>query len=366
MNAGPPNAHRAAAIVLAAGTSSRFGRPKLLASLWGRPLLQHVLDVVAAVELSEVVVVLGHDAEEIERGVRWRSERRVRNPDPEAGLSGSLRIGLENVDQSSEAALILLGDQPLVRADVLERLLAGFASEARPITVPRYRGGGGPNPLLLHRTAWPLARDAKADRGLGPIVRDHPDLVTVVDVSGSNPDVDTPEDLAALEAGAQSMATATDDGATVGVGPAQRIWLQDRGTPVFGAGIRELLVRVESTGSLRRAASEMGMAYSKAWHIVRRAEEHLGFALLERRTGGKGGGGSGVSAEGRWMVGAFGAMRDEADLLLDDLYAKHFGDWPHGKTKLGIDDPEGRAPRLTTPPRLAIGRADREIGTKGP
>ncbi len=205
MNAGPANARRAAAIVLAAGASSRFGRPKLLVPLWGRPLLQHVLDVLAAVELSEVVVVLGHDAEEIERSLRWRSERRVRNPDPEAGLSGSLRIGLESMDQTSEAALILLGDQPLVRADVIERLLEGFASAARPLTVPRYEGGGGPNPLLIHHTAWSLARDAKADRGLGPIVRDHPELVTVVDVPGSNPDVDTPEDLAALEAGAGSQ-----------------------------------------------------------------------------------------------------------------------------------------------------------------
>ncbi len=112
-----------------------------------------------------------------------------------------------------------------------------------------------------------------------------------------------------------------------GVRPAQRIWLHDQGMPVFGIGIRELLIRVESTGSLRQAASDMGMAYSKAWHIVRRAEEHLGFTLLQRRTGGTGGGGSAVSDEGRRLVEAFGALLDEADTLLDELYAKHFGNW---------------------------------------
>jgi molybdate transport system regulatory protein len=69
------------------------------------------------------------------------------------------------------------------------------------------------------------------------------------------------------------------------------------------------------------------MAYSKAWHIVRRAEEHLGFTLLQRRTGGTGGGGSAVSDEGRRLVEAFGALLDEADTLLDELYAKHFGNW---------------------------------------
>ena len=123
--------------------------------------------------------------------------------------------------------------------------------------------------------------------------------------------------------------------------PGQRIWLGDEGLPVFGAGIRELLIRVESTGSLRQAASDMGLAYSKAWQIVRRAEEHLGFKLLERQIGGTGGGGSTVSSEGRWLVGAFGALLDEADALLDELYAKHFGNWHDGTG----DVPRGRTPK---------------------
>jgi len=193
-------ARRTAAIVLAAGASSRFGSTKALAPLWGRPLLQHVLDVVAVPGFAEIVVVLGHDADEIERRLAWRSERRVRNPDPDAGLSSSLRVGLESLGPASQAALVLLGDQPLVRAEVVERLLAGFVSAALPIVVPRYRDGGGPNPLLIHRLAWPLASEALADRGLGPVVRDHPDLVVQIDIEGANPDVDTPEELAALEA----------------------------------------------------------------------------------------------------------------------------------------------------------------------
>jgi len=131
------------------------------------------------------------------------------------------------------------------------------------------------------------------------------------------------------------MATANSDAPFVETSPSrirpgQRIWLSDQGAPVFGVGIRELLIRVESTGSLRQAASDMGLAYSKAWHIVRRAEEHLGFKLLERQIGGAGGGGSTVSSEGRWLVGAFGALLDEADALLDELYAKHFGSWHDG------------------------------------
>jgi molybdate transport system regulatory protein len=123
----------------------------------------------------------------------------------------------------------------------------------------------------------------------------------------------------------------------VDICPAHRIWLHDHGTPVFGTGIRELLTRVESTGSLRQAASDMGLAYSKAWHIVRRAEDHLGFTLLVRKTGGRDGGGSVVSDEGRTLVGAFSALLEEADTVLTQLYAKHLDEWCGGRGEIQID-----------------------------
>jgi molybdate transport repressor ModE-like protein len=110
------------------------------------------------------------------------------------------------------------------------------------------------------------------------------------------------------------------------VRPAHRVWLQDGTTPIFGSGVRELLLRTEATGSLHRAAAEMDMAYSKAWTIVRRAEEHLGISLLARRVGGAGGGGSTLSEPGRRIVDAFGALTDEVDAQLEALYARHFGD----------------------------------------
>jgi len=104
---------------------------------------------------------------------------------------------------------------------------------------------------------------------------------------------------------------------------ARRIWLQDGATPVFGVGIRELLIRVEATGSLHMAAAEMGLAYSKAWRIVGRAEEHLGFPLMTRHAGGTRGGGSALSMEGRRLVDAFGRVLEDADAMLDELAATH-------------------------------------------
>jgi molybdate transport system regulatory protein len=122
---------------------------------------------------------------------------------------------------------------------------------------------------------------------------------------------------------------------------AQRIWLQDGATPVFGVGIRELLIRVEATGSLHRAACEMGLAYSKAWRIVRRAEDHLGFPLLARRAGGTGGGGSVLSPEARRLVPAFGELVDEARAMLDELATRHLGGLIPGGSEAPIPGARG-------------------------
>lgn len=191
---------RTAAIVLAAGRASRFGSPKALAPLDGRPLLGHVLDAVAGLGLASTVVVLGHAADEIERAIAWRGERRVRNPDPDRGLASSLRLGLATVaaDPAVEAAIVLLADQPRVRSDAIRAILAADLPPGRSIVVPRYTGGGGANPALVLRAAWPLADGLAGDRGFGPLIAAHPELVLEVPVASANPDVDTPADLAAL------------------------------------------------------------------------------------------------------------------------------------------------------------------------
>jgi CTP:molybdopterin cytidylyltransferase MocA len=201
---GPPagsavaNTSGAVAIVLAAGSASRFGSAKSLALLDGRPLLQHVLDTLAEAGLADVVVVLGTAADEVEAAIRWRGERRVRNPNPASGLASSLHEGIRALPADAGAALVVLGDQPRLRADVVAALIGRWQSGANPIVVPRYSASGTLNPVLLARAAWPLAMAIDGDRGMGPIIQASPDLVTDVPVEGDNPDVDTPADLARL------------------------------------------------------------------------------------------------------------------------------------------------------------------------
>jgi CTP:molybdopterin cytidylyltransferase MocA len=186
------------AIVLAAGASQRFGSPKLLAPLRGRMVLEHVLDAAAAAGLMDVVVVLGADSAAIIDAVTWRTERIETNPRPMDGLSSSLRIGLDAAaeDRTVDAVLVLLGDQPSVRPDVILAVLAAAEVSPQPIVRVRYSDDDAPNPVLIRRTAWALVAGLSGDRGLQPMLAERADLVAEVAAPGSNPDIDTPEDLA--------------------------------------------------------------------------------------------------------------------------------------------------------------------------
>ncbi len=193
---------RTAAVVLAAGSATRFGGGKLLATIAGRPILQHVLDAVADAGLTEIVVVLGDDAPAIESSIAWRAERRVRNPDPARGLSSSLAVGTAALDDAVGRAVIVLGDQPDLEPGVVRELLEAAATADRPIVVPRYEADRGRNPVVLGREAFPLVGEATGDRGLGPVLVAHAELVHEVPIAvAANPDIDTRADLVArLEA----------------------------------------------------------------------------------------------------------------------------------------------------------------------
>jgi molybdate transport system regulatory protein len=107
---------------------------------------------------------------------------------------------------------------------------------------------------------------------------------------------------------------------------AYKIWLEYRGR-AFGEGPARLLDGVERTGSLRKAASELGMSYNKAWRILRAAEQRLGFPLLDRRVGGSLGGGSHLTPHAKDLLARYRAVAVEADVVLGAVFERHFADW---------------------------------------
>jgi len=105
-----------------------------------------------------------------------------------------------------------------------------------------------------------------------------------------------------------------------------KIWLDNHGK-AFGDGPYELLGRVEKMMSLHQAAGQMGMSYSKAWRLIQTLEERLGFVLLERKVGGRSGGGSRVTSQGKDLMRHYERFGRDVEKGLEKIYDKHFGLW---------------------------------------
>ncbi len=200
-------------LVLAAGAGSRFGGGKMTALLDGRPLPAHVLRAARAAGVERAVVVLGRDAPNVGRALREDGDGdRTRsfpapylqavNPAPERGLASSLRLGIAIAAAMPSAAgiLVLLGDQPRVRPEVIRDVLAADTPEGALAVAPSYARDAAPNPVLLLTEGFGLAADLEGDRGLGPLLASIPGRVVRVEAEGGNPDVDTLADLVALGA----------------------------------------------------------------------------------------------------------------------------------------------------------------------
>jgi CTP:molybdopterin cytidylyltransferase MocA len=181
---------RIAAVVLAAGASTRFGSPKQLARLGDRTILESVIDVARAANLWPIIAVVAP-------GIAVPPDVvPVVNADPAAGLSRSLRMGIGALAEDIDGAIILLGDQPTLSVNTVRAIIAAAPGD-RPVIAARADGRLGP-PVLLTRDAFGLAQGATGDEGLRSILADHPELVTPVDVGEHARDVDTPADLGAL------------------------------------------------------------------------------------------------------------------------------------------------------------------------
>jgi CTP:molybdopterin cytidylyltransferase MocA len=186
------------AIVLAAGGGSRFGGVKLLAKLGGRPIIEAVLDNLREAPVDEIIAVVGADAVRLREVCERYGVRTVANEEWERGQSTSVVAGLRA--SGGRAAVVLLGDQPFVGAEAVERLVAAFAEGAR-VAVATY-GGKRRNPVLFSREVWPLLEaELAGDEGARSVLRRHPELVVEVPCEGvGDPvDVDTREDLRRLE-----------------------------------------------------------------------------------------------------------------------------------------------------------------------
>ena len=193
-----------AAVILAAGRSTRMGGPnKLLAELRGKPLVRIVTEQVLASKASSVTVVTGHQAAEVERALRGLNVTFVYNPDFTTGLASSVKAGIGAVPKEAGGALICLGDMPLIDARLLDRLIAAFAPDrGMLIAVPVSDGSRG-NPVLWSGRFFGELMSLDGDTGGRHLIALHGEAVAEVAVEGQGAflDIDTPQALTAVQRG---------------------------------------------------------------------------------------------------------------------------------------------------------------------
>jgi len=191
-----------AAIILAAGRSTRMGANKLLADVGGAPMVRVVAQAVLASAARPVLVVTGHQADEVRAALAGLEVKCVANPDFAQGLATSLKAGLRAVPSDADGVLVVLGDMPRVTSEHLDRLSAAFAaSGGSAVVVPTHEGRRG-NPVLWPRALFAGMLALDGDAGARRLLASHADRVREVDLATDAIflDVDTPEALADLRA----------------------------------------------------------------------------------------------------------------------------------------------------------------------
>ena len=174
-----------AGIILAGGISTRFGRPKQLLKLKGKYLLEYVLNAALGSELNHVVLVLGHDHQNILQalGTSTTHERLqvVINHRYLEGQSRSLQAGLLKIRQACSSVMFLLGDQPMLDSNTIDHMLARFWYSGKDICVPVCKGKRG-NPTIFNRALFDQLMAINGDIGARDIIRTNPERVLKIEL----------------------------------------------------------------------------------------------------------------------------------------------------------------------------------------
>ena len=188
------------AIVLAAGMSRRMGTPKQLVKVGNRTMLETTLAAVKTSNISETILVLGHEAEAIRQAIKLDpGVQTVVNSAYNEGMSTSIQAGLRTVSTEAQAAMIVLADQPLLTGEVINQLIDDYDATRAGVVLPVYKGFRG-NPVLIDRSLFPEMMQIKGDIGCRSIFALHPEQIhkTPVNDIGILVDIDTSEDLARM------------------------------------------------------------------------------------------------------------------------------------------------------------------------
>jgi molybdenum cofactor cytidylyltransferase len=188
-------------LILAAGLSSRMGRPKMLLPWQGSTVIQSVVNAYISSGIGEIIVVTGGGRQEIENLLSGLPVRLVFNPLFKNGeMLDSLKIGLHSFSEGTNAAMIALGDQPRIRSAEIELVVDGYLHSEAPLVVPSYQMRRG-HPWVVERPLWSEILNLEIPRTLRNFLQDNSGAIHYISVDTPSilMDMDTPEDYERLK-----------------------------------------------------------------------------------------------------------------------------------------------------------------------
>ncbi len=170
------------AIILAAGLSSRMGKNKLLLPLGKQSVIEHVVEKVSKSQVDEIIVVLGNDAKDIEAVLDRFDIKTVVNSNYIKGQSTSVKVGIREVDDHTEGALFIMGDQPMIKTGIINDIIHKFSECECSIVVPTYNNQRG-NPVLFGNLWFEELNHVQGDKGGRDILKNNLDQVSFIEIT---------------------------------------------------------------------------------------------------------------------------------------------------------------------------------------
>ena len=301
-----------AALIVAAGMSSRMGDFKPMLSIGSITIAQRVIANFHQAGIGKIVMVTGYQAVTLERHLSGSGVIFLRNDHYETTqMFDSVKIGLEYLMDKCDRVLFTPVDVPLFTAETVRRLLASEAALACPVC-----DGQQGHPLLISAALLPKILSDCGEQGLkGAVSRCGAALTAVaVDDPGTLRDADTPEDYSALVEYHNSQL----------IRPVVSVSL-NREMPFFDRKTAMLLMLIDETSSVRAAGQRMQLSYSSCWNLIHTLESQLNFTLIDRTQGGAGGSQSRLTQRGRLLLERFDAYERKLRETALSLYDSYFG-----------------------------------------
>lgn len=304
------------AVLVAAGLSSRMEAFKPMLPFGNSTISLHIVNMLKDMGIDPIVVVTGFRGDELQQHLSFTGVRFVKNERyQETQMFDSVCIGIRAVSGDCDRLMILPVDLPAIMPDTIRQQLMIDAPIIRTVC----RGEPGHPIMLWSQVAQGLC-GYKGEGGLRGAIENSGIAITNVEVDdeGIYRDLDTREQYQEL----------LDWNYRRGQGYPIRPQIQVRLTasePFYGPGVQQLLTWIGQTGSLQEACLHMDISYSKGRKMIKQLEQQLGFPVVQRWTGGSGGGGSVLTEKGKNLMDAYENMVASIQDFTDQAYQKYMG-----------------------------------------